>query len=234
MLRELSLYANYAEGLTQGETAPIFVSPPPVNAGEQLAPYVTKQAEAGFKWDLGRFGGGLAFFDIRQPRAYIDSANVFVADGYNQHRGIEINAFGLATTGVRVLGGITFLDAVQQDTGSPATDGKRVIGTSRQYGSLGAEWDIAALPGFMVEGRAVFTGSSYADALNTLLVPSWTRFDLGARYATTIAGRDVTIRARIDNVADRDYWASVGGFLGAGYLVVGAPRTFSLLASVDF
>lgn len=233
-LRELSVYANYAEGLTQGETAPIFVSPPPVNAGEQLAPYVTKQAEAGLKWDLGRFGGGLALFDIRQPRAYIDSANVFVSSGENEHRGIELNVFGLVADGVRLLGGITFLDAIQQETGSPATDGKRVIGTPRQYGSLGAEWDIAALPGFMVEGRAVFTGSSYADAQNTLLVPGWTRFDLGARYATAIAGREVTIRARVDNVADRDYWASVGGFPGAGYLVVGAPRTFSLSASVDF
>ena len=68
----------------------------------------------------------------------------------------------------------------------------------------------------------------------SLLVPGWTRFDLGARYATAIAGREVTIRARVDNVADRDYWASVGGFPGAGYLVVGAPRTFSLSASIDF
>ena len=44
----------------------------------------------------------------------------------------------------------------------------------------------------------------------------------------------MTLRARVDNVADRKYWASVGGFPGAGYLVVGAPRTFTLSASVDF
>jgi iron complex outermembrane receptor protein len=37
----------------------------------------------------------------------------------------------------------------------------------------------------------------------------------------------------VDNVADRDHWASVGGYPGAGYLAVGAPRTFSLSASVD-
>jgi iron complex outermembrane receptor protein len=80
----------------------------------------------------------------------------------------------------------------------------------------------------------VYTGSSYADALNTLLVPGWTRVDLGARYAVTVAGKPLTLRARVDNVADKDYWSSVGGFPGAGYLVVGAPRTFSLSASVDF
>jgi iron complex outermembrane receptor protein len=44
----------------------------------------------------------------------------------------------------------------------------------------------------------------------------------------------VTLRARIDNVADRDYWASVGGYPGSGYLVLGNPRTFSLTASVNF
>ena len=52
--------------------------------------------------------------------------------------------------------------------------------------------------------------------------------------ASAQAGRRVTLRARVDNVADRKHWASVGGFPGAGYLVVGAPRTFSLRAAVEF
>jgi iron complex outermembrane receptor protein len=78
------------------------------------------------------------------------------------------------------------------------------------------------------------TGSSYADATNTLKVGGWGRLDIGARYVTEIAGKLVTFRGRIDNVADRDYWASVGGYPNAGYLVLGNPRTFSLTASVDF
>ena len=65
-------------------------------------------------------------------------------------------------------------------------------------------------------------------------VPSWTRLDLGARYVTTVAEQMVTFRARVDNVTDRDYWASAGGYPGAGYLVLGAPRTFMLSATVNF
>jgi iron complex outermembrane receptor protein len=38
----------------------------------------------------------------------------------------------------------------------------------------------------------------------------------------------------VDNATDRNYWASVGGYPGSGYLTVGGPRTFSLSASVDF
>lgn len=233
-LKELSLYANYATGLQQGETAPIFVTPPPVNAGEQLAPYKSKQYEAGLKWDLGRFGGGLALFQIEQPRAYINESNVFVADGDNRHRGVELNFFGVVADNVRLLGGFTFLDAIQQNTGSAATDGKRVIGTPKDYGSVGVEWDIPGMSGLMVEGRVVYTGSSYADAVNTLLVPGWTRLDLGARYETIVGGKPLTIRGRIDNVTNRDYWSTVGGYPGAGYLSVGTPLVFSLSASVNF
>ena len=53
-------------------------------------------------------------------------------------------------------------------------------------------------------------------------------------YRALGARRLVTLRARVDNATNRNYWASVGGYPGAGYLVVGAPRTFSLSASVDF
>ena len=49
--QQLAVYANYIEGLTPGETAPTFGTPPPVNAGESLAPYVSKQIEVGAKLD---------------------------------------------------------------------------------------------------------------------------------------------------------------------------------------
>jgi iron complex outermembrane receptor protein len=58
--------------------------------------------------------------------------------------------------------------------------------------------------------------------------------DLGARYLTTIANKLVTWRARVDNVTDKNYWASAGGYPGQAYLVLGAPRTFVLSASVEF
>jgi iron complex outermembrane recepter protein len=61
-----------------------------------------------------------------------------------------------------------------------------------------------------------------------------TSLDVGARYDATLQGRLVTFRARIDNLTNRNHWVSVGGYPGIGYLVVGAPRTVSLSASVDF
>ena len=56
----VSLYANYIEGLVQGDTAPnTYLDPTTnqtravVNAGEIFAPYATRQEEVGVKYDGG-------------------------------------------------------------------------------------------------------------------------------------------------------------------------------------
>ena len=39
-----------------------------------------------------------------------------------------------------------------------------------------------------------------------------------------VQGTLLTWRARVDNLANRKYWASAGGYPDQGYLVIGAPR----------
>lgn len=226
----LSVYANYVEGLSQGQTAPSTAT----NRGEMLAPYVSKQKEVGVKFDAGRVGGSVALFSTTKPRAFLNAANLFSTSGKDRHQGIELAVQGEATQGLRLLGGLTWLDAKQLTTGAAATDGQRVIGVPKLQANLGAEWDVPGVPGLAVDGRWVHTGASYVNATNTLRVPGWNRLDVGARYMTEVQGKLVTLRARIDNLTNRNYWASVGGYPGSGYLVVGAPRTLSLSVSVDF
>jgi iron complex outermembrane receptor protein len=85
-----------------------------------------------------------------------------------------------------------------------------------------------------VSARALHTSSQPINAANTLELPSWNRLDLSARYAFKVADHNVVLRARVDNVADKNYWASAGGSQGSGYLVLGAPRTFALTATTEF
>lgn len=229
---QLSVYANYIEGLTQGDSAS--GTPPPVNLGESLEPYVSKQKEVGLKYDAGRWSGNVALFSTTQPRSLINSDLVFTSEGENRHRGIELTVFGEARRGLRVLGGATWLDAKQRSTGDELTEDQRVIGVPRFQANLGAEWDVPMVRGLAIDGRVVHTGSSYADAAATLEVPGWTRLDAGVRLLVDVSGKPVTLRARVDNLTDRDYWASSGGFPNSGYLVAGGPRSFSLSASVDF
>ena len=229
--KKLSLYGNYIEGLTQGDTAPAQATATP---GKVLAPYVSRQKEVGLKFDLGKLGGGVALFTTTRPRAVVNARAEFVAEGQDRHQGIELNAYGVAGQGLRVLGGLTYLDAQQKATGNPATTGRQVIGVPNLQGSFGVEWDAPLARELTLDARVVHTGDSHYDDANTLEVPGFTRLDLGARTAVKVGTQTLTLRARIDNATDEDYYASVGGFPGIGYLVVGGPRSFSLSAAVDF
>lgn len=231
----VSLYANYIEALVQGDTAPANANGKPVpNVGTVLSPYVSKQKEIGAKYEGDGLGAGLALFSTDKPRSAYNANNELTASGKDRHQGVELTVYGEPIQSVRVLGGLTWLDAEQRSTGKPSIDGNRVIGVPRFQANMGVEWDIPGVQGLAVDGRVVYTGSSYADDANTLKVPGWTRFDAGLRYMTDVDGHVVTLRARVENIANRNYWSSVGGYPGNGYLVLGGPRTFLLSASMDF
>ncbi|MFY0476905.1 TonB-dependent receptor [Achromobacter marplatensis] len=231
----VSLYANYIEALVAGPTAPGMAGGLPVpNAGQSLQPYVSKQKEIGVKYEGDGLGAGLALFSTDKPRAMYNASNELTTSGKDRHQGAELTVYGEPIKSVRVLGGLTWLDAEQRSTGTASLDGNRVIGVPRFQANMGVEWDIPGVQGLAVDGRVVYTGSSYANDANTLKVPGWTRFDAGLRYMTDIDGHVVTLRARVENIANRNYWSSVGGYPGNGYLVLGGPRTFLLSASMDF
>ncbi len=236
---EVSVYANYIEGLAKGDTAPQTTTPPGgtettvLNAGQALAPYVSKQTEIGLKYDGGNLGGSLAVFSTEKPFGVVTD-RVFREGGEQRNRGIELSVFGEPIYGVRLLGGVTLLDAELNDTEYGLNDGNHAIGVPRTQANIGGEWDVSGLPGLTLTSRVVYTSSQYATMDNELEIPSWTRLDLGARYRMVIEDRDVTLRARLDNATGRDYWASTGGYPGQSYLVLGAPRTLSLSATVDF
>ena len=236
---EFSVYANYIEGLTAGDTAgatttlPDGSTAPVLNSGESLAPYVAKQTEVGLKYDSGTLGGSIAVFQTEKPVGIVEN-QVFKDGGEQRNRGIELSVFGQPTEGVRLLGGVTLLQAELTKTQNGENDGNRAIGVPKTQANIGGEWDVPGVNGLTLDSRVVYTSSQYVNNANSLEIPSWTRLDLGARYGFKMDERDVTLRARVDNVTGRDYWASAGGFPGSTYLVLGAPRTFSVSASVDF
>ena len=229
-MKELSVYANYIEGLQQGPTA----SGTDIdNIGEQFAPYVSKQREIGVKYDGGTLGASAALFRTTLPSAYVQNRH-FGVFGEQRNQGLELTVFGVPLHGLRVLGGLTLLDATQRVTAGGINQGKDVIGVPDTQLNIGAEWDVPGVHGLNLNARAVHTSSQFADGANKQELPAWNRLDIGASYLTRIADRNVTFRARIDNLADKSYWASAGGYPGSGYLVLGAPRTVVVSGSVEF
>jgi iron complex outermembrane receptor protein len=241
----ISLFANYIEGLVAGDIAPT-TGPgglPVVNAGDVQEPYASEQFEAGVKWESGTFGASLALFEVTKGFGILtETADdpgtpgqdlVYRNEGEQRHRGVEAGFYGELAESVRLIGGVTWLDAEFATTQGGVGEGDKPIGAPETQANVNVEWDLPMLDGLTVEARAMYTSSQYADAANTLELDSWTRFDVGARYAIN-AERPVNLRLRIDNVMNDADWISAGGFPGFGYLVLGTPRTVSLSASVDF
>ncbi len=202
-----------------------------MNIGQVFSPARSKQTEAGIKYDQGTFGATFGLYRIEQPAdGYINGQGFFVRDGEQENRGLELNVFGEPLLGLRLLAGATFMDTELKGTQNGSNDGNRAIGVPRFQYNLGADWDVPGLAGVAPNGRLLRTGGQYADAANNLSIPAWTRVDLGARYRFKVEQKDVTLRANVENVANKAYWESAFG----GYLTQGDPRTLKVSATLDF
>lgn len=224
----VSLFANRIEGLSQGPTAPN--DPAITNPGEVFPPTKSKQYELGGKFALGALNLGVAAFQTEQPSGYA-VGGVFGLFGEQRNRGIELNVEGELVEGLRLIAGGSVNDAELRDTGIAAIDGNKAPGVPDYLINANVEWDV--LPALTLTGRVVRTGEQWIDRANTLELSGWTRFDLGARYVALVGDKPVTLRANVDNVANKRYWASAFDIFSP-QLLQGAPRTFKLSASVDF
>lgn len=222
-----SVYTNYAEALEQGGTAPNNGTVD--NPGAVIEPLRSKQVEIGTKFDFGSFATTLAFFEIQKANTTIVD-RIFGNFGEQVNRGAEAAVFGEPTKGLRVLSGLTWIDAEQTKTQGGLTDGKTAVGVPEFQARLGSEWDLPFAPGVTLTGHVAHSSKSYLDASNSRHIPDWTRFDTGLRYATRVGGKATFLRLNVENLTDKDYWGSVD----RGNLYSAQPRTVSLSATIDF
>lgn len=230
----VSVYGSYVEGLETGTT----VGNGYANAGEVFAPYVSEQYEAGVKVDWGTVTTTMSVFQIARPSTISVASTSgglpkLALDGEQRNRGIELNAYGELVDGVRLLGGVTFLDARQTKTANGTYDGERAHGAPKVRTVIGGEWDTPFIEGLTLTGRVAYTSNQVINnSFPDLAVPSWTTFDLGARYVFASAWNDkpITVRFNVDNVFDKSYWKTAEG----NYMYAGEPRTFRLSTTFNF
>lgn len=223
--QNVSVYANYAEGLTAGTIVGAGYS----NTGAVLAPYKSDQQEVGLKVDWGGITTTAALFQISRPNQIRTAANLLAYDGEQRNRGLELSAYGEIVSGLRGLASVTFLRPELTKPTNPLERGNDAAGVPDLTASAGLEWDTPWVRGLSLNGRVIYTSGSYLTTANTLRFPDWTRVDLGVRYETSIYDRPVTFRLNVENVFDRTYWLTTGNFV-----TVASPRTFVGSATVQF
>ncbi|WP_454731425.1 MULTISPECIES: TonB-dependent siderophore receptor [Cupriavidus] len=219
-------YFSYVQALEQGGSAGITNANYPAVYG----PLKSKQYEIGFKTERRDWGANVALFRVDRGYEYTNTANVFVQDGTQRFTGLDTSGWLRIARDVRLLGGVMWLNAKAHGVDDPAIDGNRVYATPRYIATARVEYDTPFLRGLTLSAGAKITGDMYVNSANTQKVPSYTTVDLGARYLTKVAGKAVTLRAGVNNVADKRFWTTTYD----GFVLPGASRTFLANASVQF
>jgi iron complex outermembrane receptor protein len=225
-----NVYGAISQGLQHGGVAPMQTT----NENQVLAPQRSRQVEIGAKAALDN-GINLsgALFQIRQGLEYTDANNTFVRNGKQTHRGIELTAQGKATPALDWSVSLMALNTRQEGTGQASIDGKRVTDVPAFKSTAWLQYAVAAIPGLKLDGTWQYSGKKAFDVENTVFVPDYHVFGLGASYGLKWGTTNVTLRARAENLFDKFYWRDVTPALG-GYLLPGAPRTFRASAQFDF
>jgi iron complex outermembrane receptor protein len=224
---QVALYANYIEGLVQGPIAPTAAA----NAGQQFAPTAASQYEAGVKFDSEGLAAQLSYFQVEQQTGYTDpTTNIFGILGLQRNTGFEAQLFGEPVKGFRITGGASTLKARVIRSLGGALNGKDAPASPEFQFTIAPEVDLPFAPGLTLSGRITHTGDFFVNPQNTQRVPSWTTFDIGARFKVPAGDTPLTIRANVDNLTNKNAWLT----RGAGGLARSTPRTFRLSVEAAF
>ncbi|GGO65319.1 TonB-dependent receptor [Bowmanella pacifica] len=221
-------YVSYSRGFEKGDYAPYNAN----NANQPTEAIESVQYEIGLKTDINQnFNLAAALFDIKRDASYLNLNNDYVSNGQFRHRGIEVNATANLTQGLTVLGNITYLDTELENVSDHTTSGKRSEGVPRWKGALGARYAFLTVPGLSMDSMLSYAGSRPVDAQNSGFIPSYTLWDAGISYDTTIGNTPATFRLQAKNLTDKYYYA---GVYYSGGLEVGRGREVFLSAKFSF
>lgn len=236
-LNNLTLYSNYGVMLSLGPQAPWWVD----NGSQFLAPFNTRQVEAGAKYEPDqRILVSADVFHMRAPFFYpkILPAQVlstpdaacpsgspgdlcFESEGRETHNGLELNAQGTAASWLRLTSSTAVISAISQDTGTPAYDNQQVINVPRFRTTAFANLKAPRLRGVWLMPGWSYTSRKYALRDDTVSVPGYNLFNLGLRY-TPGEGR-MSFRIYASNIANKKYWSDTGASAGDTFVWLGAP-----------
>jgi iron complex outermembrane receptor protein len=224
---KVTTYLSYAEGLEQGGVAP-FNS---VNAGEYQDPIESEQIELGVKAALTDVvTATLSLFEIEKGLEFVNDSNIYVQDGRQRHRGVELQLSGAATHRLFMTAGATYLDTELKDLPDPTIEGNRTENVPEWQASVYADYALPMLDGLHLSGGYYYVGDRAVNAQNTTFIDAYSRVDFGATYRTPIFGWPVVLRAQVKNLTDERYWAAAE----FASVYPGEPRTYYFSVQAEF
>lgn len=206
----VSLYASYAESLEPGTRVR---GDQYVNNGEVLDATVSKQYEAGLKYEHRALSLAAAGFRIERANQ-IDSPvgdgskRRLSQDGLSVYKGLEFTAAYRVSPALRLGAGALYLDPRIRDVSADnlALEGNIPSGAARRQMVANAEYLVPGVEGLSLHGAVRYFGKAPTTDQNTLFLPDRTVANVGFRYETRIGGRRAALTGNINNLFNKKYW----------------------------
>ena len=227
------LYVSWGQGVestlapTHGEA---------INHGQSLSATLSRQWEAGWKHASGTDSWGLTAYDVKQAFAgdvTVGTDTVFAHDGVTHARGLEAEA--QTRLDALTLRASAMLQHVRREQASDASsDGLRPTNIPDSAIKVLASYAVAQLPGLSLQANMAYEGQREVLPDNTVQIPAWTRFDLGARYTQALGATTLVWRAGVDNLFNRRAWREAPYQYDHAYLFPLDARTFHASLEAKF
>jgi catecholate siderophore receptor len=210
-------------------------------AGEQLAsltatnaafdPEEFKNLELGAKWDIRPdLAFTAAVYKLKRSNVVIPGptgSNIsLLADG-QVSKGLELGLSGQLTRAWSVMGGYAYQDAtLTADVSATAKKGAALANVPEHTLSLWNRYEFS--PAFAAALGAVYRDAVYPSTSNTVVLPSYTRFD-GALFYTF--NPQYRLQLNVENMFDKKYYASAHSDTN---IMPGSPRALRLTLNAKF
>jgi iron complex outermembrane receptor protein len=228
------VYASWGEGI-ESNVAPTLGDD--VNRGKPLSPTISRQWEIGWKHGNAATHWGADVFDVKQAfdTDVVDAAGTseFAHDGITHARGVEAEAqtrFDALTLRASAM----WQRVEREEASDPADDGLRPPNVPDGALALLASYAFSGTPGLSVLANMTWEGEREVLPDNSVQIPAWTRFDLGARYAQSVGTGTLVWRVGVDNVFDRRAWRESPYQYDHVYLYPLEPRTWRASVEANF
>jgi iron complex outermembrane recepter protein len=226
--QSLVAYGSMSRGLEEGPVAPDIA----LNRDEAAPAILTRQLEAGIRWNLGSSLKLIAgVFEISKPYFNVDEAGTFRQLGQVRHKGVELSLTGHFPSGLKLLAGTTFLDA--EVRGSSALSGPlsfRPVGAINRTSVLSFDYRPRNLSAWSIDMIIQSTGNRVANSDGDISISPRAIISVGGRYRFSISGVPATFRVQIGNIMNKFGWAVAS----SGYFFYNAPRRLTVSLSTDF
>ncbi|MFL9813872.1 TonB-dependent siderophore receptor [Stutzerimonas sp. VN223-3] len=237
----LSPYVSYSESFNPNATGAYNFDGSAYDIS-LLDPTEGEQVELGLKYQpLGTDDlYTISLFDLKQSNlsSKDSNENFFRSVGEITSRGVELEARLNPLENVNVLASYTYMDVEYSKdyvgTAGVNNRGNTPNAVARNMASLWTDYtfDQGFIAGLQIGGGVRYFGKSWADAENTLRIPSYTLYDAMLGYDLTRVGLNgVSARLNLNNLTDEKYVAACNSLNQCYY---GEERNVMATLTYDF